>query len=66
MDDRILFLYAHGMTTREIVKTFKEMYYADISSTLISKVTNAVIEQVVERKSRPLDALLLIVILDSI
>jgi len=48
MDDKFLFLYGQGMTTREIVETFKEMYGADISPTLISKVTDAVIEQVVE------------------
>ena len=45
MDDKILFLYAQGMTTREIVTTFKEMSGADVSATLISKVTDAVIEQ---------------------
>jgi len=66
MDDRILFLYAQGMTTREIVETFKEMYDADISPALISKVTNAVIEQVVEWQSRPLDAVYPIVYLDCI
>jgi putative transposase len=32
MDDIILFLYAQGMTTREIVMTFKEMYDADVSA----------------------------------
>ncbi len=41
-----LSLYAKGMTTREIVATFKEMYDADVSPTLISKVTDAVLEQV--------------------
>ena len=41
MDDKILFLYAQGMTTREIVNTFKEMYDADVSAALISKVTDA-------------------------
>ena len=39
MDDKILSLYARGMTTRDIVDAFKEMYNADISPTLISKVT---------------------------
>lgn len=38
MDDKILSLYAKGMTTREIVVTFKERYDADVSPTLISKV----------------------------
>ncbi|MFV0293915.1 MAG: IS256 family transposase, partial [Paracoccus sp. (in: a-proteobacteria)] len=66
MDDKILSLYAKGMTTREIVATFKEMYDADISPTLISKVTEAVIDQVVEWQSRPLDPVYPIVYLDCI
>ena len=44
MDIQILSLYAKGITTREIVATFKEMYDADVSPTLISKVTDAVQE----------------------
>ena len=66
MDDKILSLYAKGMTTREIVDTFKEMYDADISASLISRVTNAVIEQVTEWQSRPLDNVYPIVYLDCI
>lgn len=66
MDDKILSLYSKGMTTREIVATFKEMYDADVSPALISKVTDAVIEQVVEWQSRPLDAVYPIVYLDCI
>ncbi|HDM8245865.1 TPA: IS256 family transposase, partial [Vibrio campbellii] len=66
MDDKILSLYAKGMTTREIVATFKEMYDADVSSTLVSKVTDAVLEQVIEWQSRPLDEVYPIVYLDCI
>jgi putative transposase len=66
MDDKILFLYAQGMTTREIVSTFKDLYGADVSPALISKVTDAVIEQVVEWQSRPLDPVYPIVYLDCI
>ena len=66
MDSQILSLYAKGMTTRDIVATFKEMYDADVSPTLISKVTDAVIEQVKEWQSRPLDAFYPIVYLDCI
>lgn len=66
MDDKILFLYAQGMTTREIVTTFKEMYGADVSASLISKVTDAVIEQVVDWQSRPLEPVYPIVYLDCI
>ncbi|WP_033570963.1 IS256 family transposase, partial [Dickeya undicola] len=66
MDSQILSLYAKGMTTREIVATFREMYDADVSPTLISKVTDAVKEQVTEWQSRPLDAIYPIVYLDCI
>jgi putative transposase len=66
MDSQILSLYAKGMTTREIVSTFKEMYDADVSPTLISKVTDAVKEQVTEWQNRQLDALYPIVYMDCI
>jgi putative transposase len=66
MDSQILSLYAKGMTTREITATFKEMYDADVSPTLISKVTDAVKEQVAEWQNRQLDALYPIVYMDCI
>ncbi|HBY4049343.1 TPA: IS256 family transposase [Klebsiella pneumoniae] len=66
MDSQILSLYAKGMTTREIVSTFKEMYDADVSPTLISKVTDAVKEPVTEWQNRPLNSLYPIVYLDCI
>ena len=65
-DDQILALYAKGMSTRDIVTTFKEMYDADVSAGLISKVTDAVLDQVLEWQSRPLDELYPIVYLDCI
>jgi len=66
MDDQILTLYAKGLTTREIVDTFKEMYDADVSATLISKVTDRVLEQVTAWQSRPLDTVYPIMYLDCI
>jgi putative transposase len=66
MDSQILFLYAKGMTTREITSTFKEMYDADVSPSLISKVTDAVKEQVIEWQNRLLDGLYPIVYMDCI
>jgi len=63
-DDQILSLYAKGMTTRDIVETFKEMYGADVSATLISRVTESVLEKVHEWQSRPLDEVYPIVYLD--
>lgn len=52
MDDQILALYAKGMSTREIVDTFKEMYGADVSPTLVSRVTEQVMETLVEWQHR--------------
>lgn len=66
MDSQILSLYAKGMTTRDIVATFKEMYDADVSPTLISKVTDAVKKQITEWQNRPLDAIYPIVYMDCI
>jgi len=66
MDDKILWLYAQGMSTRDIVNAFDEWYGAEISPTLISRVTNAVMEEVIEWQSRPLDAIYPIVYLDCI
>lgn len=66
MDDQILTLYAKGLTTREIVDAFKEMYDADVSAALISKVTDRVIEQITAWQSRPLDAIYPIVYMDCI
>lgn len=66
MDDQILALYAKGLSTRDIVDAFKEMYDADVSATLISKVTDRVLETVVEWQSRPIDPVYPIVYLDCI
>lgn len=66
MDDQILTLYAKGLSTREIVAAFKEMYDADVSAALISKVTDSVIDRITECQSRPLDPIYPIVYLDCI
>lgn len=66
MDEQILTLYAKGLSTREIVAAFKEMYDADVSAALISKVTDSVIDRITEWQSRPLDPIYPIVYLDCI
>lgn len=65
-DDQILALYARGMTTRDIAATFKEMYGAEVSHTLVSRVTDAVIDEVVAWQNRPLDEIYPVVYLDCI
>jgi len=65
-DDKILSLYARGMTVREIQNHLEEMYGTEVSPTLISSVTDAVMEEVKAWQARPLDALYPIVYLDCI
>jgi putative transposase len=65
-DDKILSLYARGMTVREIQSHLEEMYGAEVSPTLISSVTDAVMDEVKAWQVRPLDALYPIVYLDCI
>jgi putative transposase len=65
-DDKVIALYAHGMTTRMIAGHLKELYGVDVSPSLISAVTDTVIEDVKAWQSRPLDAIYPIVYLDAI
>lgn len=66
MDEQILCLYAKGLSTRDIVEAFQEMYGAEVSAGLVSQVTNAVLEQVQEWQARPLDEVYPMVYLDCI
>jgi putative transposase len=54
-NDRIIALYARGMTTRDIRAHLREIYDVDVSPDLISRVTDAVVEELAEWQSRPLD-----------
>ena len=65
-DDKILSLYARGMTVREIQGHLEEMYGTEVSPALISSVTDAVLDEVKAWQARPLDALYPIVYLDCI
>ncbi len=65
-DDKILSLYARGMTVREIQSHLEEMYGTEVSPTLISSVTDAVMDEVTAWQTRPLDALYPIIYLDCI
>jgi putative transposase len=65
-DDKILSLYARGMTVREIQSHLEEMYGTEVSPSLISSVTDAVADEVKVWQSRPLEALYPIVYLDCI
>lgn len=65
-DDKIISLYARGMTTREIQGHLEDIYGVDVSPSLISSVTDAVAEEVKIWQNRPLDALYPIVYMDAV
>ena len=65
-DDKILSMYAGGMTTREIQGHLREIYGVEVSPSLISEVTDAVIGEVKAWQTRPLEALYPILFLDAL
>jgi putative transposase len=65
-DDKIISLYARGMTVREIQSHLEELYGAEVSPSLISSVTDAVADEVKAWQSRPLEPVYPIVYLDCI
>jgi putative transposase len=65
-DEKIISLYSRGMTTRDIQDQLQDLYGIEVSPTLISNVTNEVIEEVKLWQSRPLDRIYPIVYLDAL
>ncbi|WP_420615552.1 IS256 family transposase [Candidatus Palauibacter sp.] len=65
-DEKVIALYARGMTTREIQGHLKELYKVEVSPSLISAVTDAVLDDAKAWQGRPLDAVYPIVYLDAI
>ena len=65
-DDKIISMYARGMTVREIQSHLEEIYQVEVSPTLISNVTSAVMDEVRAWQARPLDDIYPIVYFDAI
>ncbi len=65
-DEKIISMYAGGMTVRDIQSHLKDLYGIEVSPDLISEVTDAVIQEVREWQNRPLDAVYPIIIFDAI
>ncbi len=65
-DDKIISMYARGMTVREIRGHLEELYGIDVSPDLISAVTDAVLDEVTEWQNRPLDICYPLVFFDAI
>lgn len=65
-DDKIISMYARGLTTREIQGHLEELYGLEVSPSLISAVTGAVLEEVKAWQNRPLDVCYALVFFDAI
>jgi len=65
-DDKVLALYARGLSTREIQAHVEELYGVEVSPTLISNVTNAVLDEVHAWQSRPLASVYPILYFDAL
>jgi transposase-like protein len=65
-NDRIVALYARGLSTRDIRAHLREMYDVDVSPDLISRVTDAVLDELQEWQSRPLDRGYPVVFIDAL
>ena len=65
-DDAVLSLYAKGMTTGDIANHLADIYGSEVSRDLVSRVTDAVIEDMQQWQSRPLDSCYPVVLIDAI
>ena len=65
-DDKIISMYARGMSTREIVGHLHDLYGIDVSPDLISAVTDAVLEEVAAWQARPLEAIYPLIFFDAL
>ena len=65
-DDKIISMYARGMTTRDIQGHIKELYGADISPAMVSNITDKVLEVAAEWQSRPLSRIYPLIFFDAI
>ena len=65
-DDKIISMYAKGMTVRDIQTHVQELYGADLSAALISNITDKVMETATEWQARPLQKIYPIIFFDAI
>ena len=65
-EDKVIYLYSRGMSTRDIQAHLKEIYGVDVSSTFISTVTDSVLDEVKQWQQRPLEPIYPVVYLDGL
>ena len=66
LENRVLAMYAKGMSTRDIEDHLRDIYGVEASSSLVSRITDKIMPAVMEWQSRPLDAIYPIVFFDGI
>ena len=66
VDNKIINLYARGMSTRDISDTVKDIYGVEVSADMISKITDKIIPKALQRQNRPLDTVYPIVFIDCV
>lgn len=66
IEDKIISLYARGLTTREINEQIQDLYGIEISATMVSNITDKIIPEIKEWQDRPLDSVYPIVFIDAV
>lgn len=66
IEDKIIFLYSQGVSTRDIEKTMQEMYGIEVDATRVSKITDKLLPVIREWQNRPLESVYAMVMLDAI
>lgn len=66
IEDKILFLYSQGTSTRDIERTMQEMYGIEVDATRVSKITDKILPVIREWQNRPLESVYAMVMLDTI
>lgn len=66
IEDQIIAMYAKGMSTRDIEDHMRDIYGIEVSSSMVSKITDKILPMITEWQSRPLDRIYPIVFLDAI
>lgn len=66
IEDKIISLYARGLTTREINEQIQDLYGIEISATMVSNITDKIIPEIKEWQERPLDSVYPIIFIDAV
>lgn len=66
IEDKIISLYARGLTTREINEQIQDLYGIEVSATMVSNITDQIISEIKEWQERPLDSVYPIIFIDAV